>query len=160
MLVLVVYLMLIVWFLAVLAGWMAHRKGRDWLFFGLGELLVPIVGILVVYVAKPGETRREWNPGAAAAIALLVLGSMCLAIGALTHNSLVLVPGFAFAVAGAPATLVISLRRREEVYEPPPPPDLGGKRILVVDDEADAVEFVTAVMQEAGYEVTSALDGD
>lgn len=159
MLVLAIYLNLVVWFLAVLAGWMAHRKGRDWLVFGLGGLLMPVVGIVLASVAKPGIARRQWNPGTAAAIALLVLGSLCLTIGALTRNSLVLVPGFAFAVAGAPATLVIALHRREKPAEPPPPPDLSGKRILVVDDEQDAVEFVTAVMQEAGYEVSSALDG-
>ncbi len=36
----------------------------------------------------------------------------------------------------------------------------GSKRkILVVDDEPEAVEFVKAIMQEAGYEVTSAFDG-
>jgi CheY-like chemotaxis protein len=35
-----------------------------------------------------------------------------------------------------------------------------GHRILVVDDEPDAVEFVRAVLEEAGYEVTSAPNGD
>jgi CheY-like chemotaxis protein len=35
-----------------------------------------------------------------------------------------------------------------------------GKRILVVDDEPDAVEFVRAVMEEAGHEVVSASNGD
>ncbi len=34
------------------------------------------------------------------------------------------------------------------------------QKILVVDDEPDAVEFVTAVMEEAGYEVISASNGD
>ncbi len=33
------------------------------------------------------------------------------------------------------------------------------KKILVVDDEADAVEFVRAIMEEAGYEVVSASNG-
>jgi CheY-like chemotaxis protein len=33
-------------------------------------------------------------------------------------------------------------------------------RVLVVDDEPDAVEFVRAVMEEAGCEVLSAADGD
>jgi len=32
-------------------------------------------------------------------------------------------------------------------------------KILVVDDEPDAVEFVTAVLEEAGYEVSSASNG-
>ena len=36
----------------------------------------------------------------------------------------------------------------------------GKHRILVVDDEPDAVEFVRAVLEEAGYEVTSAPNGD
>ncbi|MHC4480041.1 MAG: response regulator [Planctomycetota bacterium] len=34
------------------------------------------------------------------------------------------------------------------------------KKVLVVDDEADAVQFVRAVLEEAGYEVVSAPDGD
>ncbi|MFO8008615.1 MAG: response regulator [Candidatus Brocadiia bacterium] len=33
------------------------------------------------------------------------------------------------------------------------------KKVLVVDDEPDAVEFVRAVMEEAGYEVVSASNG-
>ena len=32
-------------------------------------------------------------------------------------------------------------------------------RVLVVDDEPDAVEFVKTVMEEAGYEVISASNG-
>jgi CheY-like chemotaxis protein len=32
-------------------------------------------------------------------------------------------------------------------------------KVLVVDDEPDAVEFVRAVLEEAGYEVASASDG-
>lgn len=32
-------------------------------------------------------------------------------------------------------------------------------KVLVVDDEPDAVEFVRAVLEEAGYEVISAADG-
>lgn len=35
----------------------------------------------------------------------------------------------------------------------------GTKKVLVVDDEPDAIEFVTAVLEEAGYEVCSASDG-
>ena len=35
----------------------------------------------------------------------------------------------------------------------------GGRRILVVDDEPDAVEFVKAVLAEAGYEIISASNG-
>jgi len=33
-------------------------------------------------------------------------------------------------------------------------------RILVVDDEPDAVEFVRAILEDAGYEVASAPNGD
>lgn len=33
------------------------------------------------------------------------------------------------------------------------------KKILVVDDEADAVEFARTVLEEAGYEVATASDG-
>ena len=33
-------------------------------------------------------------------------------------------------------------------------------KVLVVDDEPDAVEFVRAVLEEAGYEVISASDGE
>ena len=33
-------------------------------------------------------------------------------------------------------------------------------KVLIVDDEPDAVEFVTAVLEEAGYEVTGAADGE
>ena len=33
------------------------------------------------------------------------------------------------------------------------------KKILVVDDEPDAVEFIKTVMEEAGYDVTSASNG-
>ncbi len=36
----------------------------------------------------------------------------------------------------------------------------GNRKILVVDDEPDAIEFVRAVMEEAGYEVVSASSGD
>ena len=32
-------------------------------------------------------------------------------------------------------------------------------KILVVDDEPEAIEFVKVVMEEAGYEATGALDG-
>ena len=32
-------------------------------------------------------------------------------------------------------------------------------KVLVVDDEPDAVEFVRAVMEEAGYQVVTASDG-
>jgi CheY-like chemotaxis protein len=35
-----------------------------------------------------------------------------------------------------------------------------GRKVLVVDDEPDAVEFVRTVLEEAGYEVLSAADGD
>jgi len=38
--------------------------------------------------------------------------------------------------------------------------DASGKKILVVDDEPDAVEFVRAVMEEAGHRVVSASGGD
>ena len=34
------------------------------------------------------------------------------------------------------------------------------RRVLVVDDEPDAVEFVKAVMEEDGYEVMSASNGE
>lgn len=34
------------------------------------------------------------------------------------------------------------------------------RRVLVVDDEPDAVEFVRAVMEDAGYEVLSASNGE
>ena len=33
------------------------------------------------------------------------------------------------------------------------------RKVLVVDDEPDAVEFVQAVLEEAGYEVAGAADG-
>ena len=33
------------------------------------------------------------------------------------------------------------------------------KRILVVDDERDIVEFLTQLLEDNGYEVTSAYDG-
>lgn len=33
-------------------------------------------------------------------------------------------------------------------------------KVLVVDDEPDAVEFVRTVLEEAGYEVSSAPDGE
>jgi len=36
----------------------------------------------------------------------------------------------------------------------------GKAKVLVVDDEPDAVEFVQAVLEEAGYEVISAADGE
>lgn len=36
----------------------------------------------------------------------------------------------------------------------------GKQRILVVDDEPDAVEFVRAILEEAGYEVASAPTGE
>jgi CheY-like chemotaxis protein len=36
----------------------------------------------------------------------------------------------------------------------------GKAKVLVVDDEPDAVEFVRAVLEEAGYEVISAADGE
>ncbi|MHC5035480.1 MAG: response regulator [Planctomycetota bacterium] len=35
-----------------------------------------------------------------------------------------------------------------------------GLKVLVVDDEPDAVEFVRTVLEEAGYEVLSAANGD
>ena len=35
----------------------------------------------------------------------------------------------------------------------------GKRRILVVDDEPDAVEFVRTVLEEEGYEVLSAVNG-
>ena len=34
------------------------------------------------------------------------------------------------------------------------------RKVLVVDDEPDAVEFVQAVLEEAGYEVAGAADGE
>jgi len=34
------------------------------------------------------------------------------------------------------------------------------KKILVVDDESDAVEGITAMLESSGYEVCSAYDGD
>jgi CheY-like chemotaxis protein len=37
--------------------------------------------------------------------------------------------------------------------------DQSKAKVLVVDDEPDAVEFVRAVLEEAGYEVISASDG-
>ena len=37
--------------------------------------------------------------------------------------------------------------------------DEGKAKILVVDDEPDAVEFVKTVLEEAGYEVVSASNG-
>jgi CheY-like chemotaxis protein len=36
----------------------------------------------------------------------------------------------------------------------------GKQRILVVDDESDAVEFVRAILEDAGYEVASAPNGE
>jgi len=33
-------------------------------------------------------------------------------------------------------------------------------RILVVDDEPDSIEFVRAILEDAGYEVVSASNGD
>ena len=36
----------------------------------------------------------------------------------------------------------------------------GAQKILVVDDEPDAVEFVKTVLEEAGYEVAAAGDGE
>ena len=38
--------------------------------------------------------------------------------------------------------------------------DEGKKKILVVDDEPDAVEFVKTVMEEAGYDVVTAGNGN
>ena len=38
-------------------------------------------------------------------------------------------------------------------------PEEGKRKILVVDDEPDAVEFVRAVMEEAGYDVADAANG-
>ena len=35
----------------------------------------------------------------------------------------------------------------------------GKKKVLVIDDEPDAIEFARAVLEEAGYDVLSAEDG-
>ena len=35
----------------------------------------------------------------------------------------------------------------------------GKRNVMVVDDEPDAVEYVTAIMEEAGWEVSSASNG-
>jgi CheY-like chemotaxis protein len=38
--------------------------------------------------------------------------------------------------------------------------ETGAAKVLVVDDEPDAVEFVKIVLEEAGYQVVSAFDGE
>jgi two-component system, NtrC family, sensor kinase len=49
-----------------------------------------------------------------------------------------------------------------EPSDPPPPPIAGGKgrKVLVVDDEADILDLVVKILQRDGYEVQTAVDGE
>jgi CheY-like chemotaxis protein len=156
---LVIYGNLVVWGLAILAGWMAHRKGRDWLVFGLSELLLPVLGLIVCYSANPAREKRGWNAGTAVALAAFVFGSILLTTAPLLSNTALLLVGAVSEFALGPMVLALALRPRVE--EPPEPVfPLDRAKVLVVDDDPDAVEFVRAVLEEEGCRVVSAADGE